>query len=58
LLLGLSPSANLSLNPHFVSSVVIPFTKPDDAVAASQVPLQRTDTPTAQVDGHRKSTRL
>jgi hypothetical protein len=37
---------------------VIPLTVRHDAAPVSQVPLPRTDTALAQVDGHRKSTRL
>jgi hypothetical protein len=53
LLLGLSPSGNLSLALLSAVSAVILLTKPHDQVAASQVRPRRTDTATAQVDGHR-----
>jgi hypothetical protein len=53
LLLGLSPSANLPLALLSAVSAVILLTKPHDPVAASQVRPRRTDTATAQVDGHR-----
>jgi hypothetical protein len=46
------------MNVPFIPFAVIPLTVSTDTCTRSQVPLLHTDTALAQVDGHRKSTRL